>query len=126
MTEWIDIKEIERRICGMVGGAVGRVYLNNAPRAVADAADSFAVVELGSRIEDYNAYKRTELYIHLYVRERRSSVEDADAIHEISNRVLGLLPYSDGKMSILSPEVTYGGRLDTLSVTVIGCDLIIK
>lgn len=123
---WIDIKNIERKVCEMVGAYVGRVYLNNAPRAVSEKADCFAVVDFGDEIRDFNAYKTTGLYIYLYVREKASSVEDADKIHELSNKILDMFPYSDGEISILSPSVTYGGKLDTLSRVVIGCEMIIK
>lgn len=123
---WIDIKNIEQRLCEMVGTVVDTIFLNNAPIAVAEQSDSFAVVEIGSEIQDFYAYKKTYLYIYLYVREKLSSVEDAATIHDLSNKVLELFPYSDELMSVISPTVTYGGRLDTLSRIIIGCELIIK
>lgn len=123
---WIDLENIEKTIYELVDAVVTKTYLQNNPIAVPEKVSDFAVVQLGDRITDLNAYKKTELTIYLYVREKKSTIEDTRKLHDISNAVLGLFPYSDERISVYSAEATYGGRMNDLSRVIIGCEMIIK
>lgn len=126
MEKWIDITRLEKTWYDALKKVCKNVYINNAPRASAEPLPEYIVVGIGSSIENEGAYKSSSCNIYLYVRCKKSGVQDTVRIDEMVNEVLSLFPMSNGLFSAISPRVGYGTRDGEFTLCVIRCKLVIK
>lgn len=126
MALWVDIAGIEKSLYDEMKTLCPNVFVNNAPKSAPTAMGEFVVVNFGSAVYDRNAYKESYATIYLFVRNKRSSVENSARIAELSNKILTKLPIVTEKYSLTSPSVSYGTLNGEFTQTTIRCELLIK
>jgi len=123
---YINIEHIEKTLYDKLSEIVDNVYVNKHPLSITERLKEFAMVRVARIIHNYGAYKQTTGYVDLYVRLRDSGVENSTEIHELTNKVMTLFPYSDDCFSIISPSLTFGDIEGEFTRIMIRLDLIIK
>lgn len=123
---YINIEHIEKTLYDKVSEIVGTTYVNVHPRANIERLKQFAMVRVARIINDHGAYKRTTAYVDIYVRLKDSDLEDSTKIHELTNKVMAIFPYSDDVFSAITPELTFGDIESEFTRVMIRTELIIK
>lgn len=125
MAKWIDIVDIERSVRDTLKDVCDNVFINNAPVAVSEKMSSFIVADILGNVNDYHAYKNSYVYFTIYVRNRKSGVQDSVNIDALTNGVMELFPIKDDGYSIITPRLTYGRKVNDFVTATIRCEIII-
>lgn len=126
MAQWLKLSEIEKFIYDKMKEVSDNVFINAAPKSVSTPMKDYIVMSMGNAVYDRNAYKESYLLIYLYVRTKKTNIEDTLRLEELSNKILSFIPMATKNFSLTSPNVSYGAKLDEFSKVTIKCDLLIK
>lgn len=126
MGKEIDILTIEKSIYDGFKSVSDNVFINNAPRATADQMQDYITIDVGNNITFEGTYKKAYADFYLYVRQKKSDMDDVPRNNTLLNKLLSMIPFVTDTFSIITPTINIGGREGNFSVNVIRCDLIIK
>ena len=108
------------------------VFTGKRPQATPEQMQDFVVVSIPSRIEASTyggGYGSTSGYcnIEVYVKLKKSGLEDVNKIDEMVGEMLDIFPYKDGIIQLSRPQVMLRGN-DGLgfSAVLIRAELVIK
>lgn len=108
------------------------VFTNDRPAAVPKQMDNFIVVSLPGQLTSSTygcGFGNVQTYcnVEVYVRLKKSGVEDLNVMDALVGKVLSLFPISDSVITVSNPKLTLKGN-DGLgfSATLIRADLVIK
>ena len=109
-----------------------QVYTGNRPQATPEQMKDFVVVSVPSRLESSTyggGYGVTSGYcnIEIFVKLKKSGVEDANKLESLLGDLLDLFPYNDEVMQLTRPMVALRGN-DGLgfSAVLVRAELLIK
>ena len=109
-----------------------QVYTGNRPQATPEQMKDFVVVSVPSRLESSTyggGYGVTSGYcnIEIFVKLKKSGVEDANKLESLLGDLLDLFPYNDEVMQLTRPMVALRGN-DGLgfSAVLVRAELFIK
>jgi len=122
----IDILTIEKAIYEAFKQVSEHVFINNAPRATAEQMTDYIVIEVGNNITFEGTYKKAYADFYLYVRQKKSDMDDVPRNNTLFNKLLSMIPFVTDTFSIITPTVNIGGREGNFSVNAVRCNLIIK
>ena len=108
------------------------VFTGNRPQATCEQMSDFVVVSVPSRMESSTygggyGLKPSYCNIEIYVKQKKSGVEDVNKMDAMVSEVLSILPYSDERVQLTRPVVALRGS-DGLgfSAVLIRTELLIK
>lgn len=122
----IKLVDIERAIYNKLKGVSDNVYINNAPLATAEQKEDYIVIDFGNTIYNDGAYLSTTVIVYVFVRAKKSGVENSKRIDEIVNTLITEFPYTDNDVTILDPTLSIGVRVNDFTRSAISYRVIIK
>lgn len=124
--KWVDIVQIEEELYTQLSSVVDVVYVNHSPTSVPVKHNSYAIVSSGGSFTKRGSYKRSYGHIYLYVRNKKSGVENTVKIDDLSNRALMLFPIVTDYFSAIGESISYGTQIGEFTRMVIRFELRIK
>lgn len=122
----VSLTEIYASLRDRFAGICDRVFIDNAPNAVAEPMSSYLIIDVDSVTRNAGTWRLSQLRIWVCVRKRESGVQDLPTINEKTNAVLSRIPTSNDLYSVTSPQLEIGMQEGEFSYSLIECDLIIK
>ena len=130
--EDFKVKDALLSLYGLGKLASDHVFTGNRPQATPEQMVDFVVVSIPSRIEP-SAYgsgfgmMRVYCNIEIYVKLKKSGMEDVNKMAQMIDEILEAMPYQDKAVQISRPQVMLRGN-DGLgfSATLIRAELLIK
>ena len=126
------VKEVLQSLYGLGKLISNQVYTGNRPQATPEQMKDFVVVSVPSRLESSTyggGYGVTSGYcnIEIFVKLKKSGVEDANKLESLLGDLLDLFPYNDEVMQLTRPVVALRGN-DGLgfSAVLVRAELLIK
>ena len=130
--EDFKVREVLQSLYGLGKLISDYVFTGNRPQATPEQMKDFVVVSIPSRLESLTCgggFGVTSGYcnIEVYVKLKKSGLEDVNKMDEMIGEMLDILPYQDETIQIIRPQVMLKGS-DGLgfSATLIRAELVIK
>lgn len=126
MSKWLDIKEIEKTVYTKMQAVSEHVFVNNAPVAVPERMSDYIIIDVLGEVSDKGPYKESYCYLFVYVRNRKSGVQNTVSLDAKVNAVLSMIPMVDERFSMITPRLSYGRRVGEFTQASIRCKLVIN
>ena len=130
--EDFKVKDALQSLYGLGKLISDHVFTGNRPQATPEQMKDFVVVSIPSRLETStygSGYGATFGYcnIEIYIKLKKSGLEDVNKMDEMVGEMLGIFPYKDETIQLSRPQVMLRGN-DGLgfSATLIRAELLIK
>lgn len=130
--EDFKVKDALQSLYGLGKLASDYVFTGNRPQATPEQMADFVVVSIPSRIAPSTCgsgfgMMRGYCNIEIYVKLKKSGMEDVNKMAQMIDEVLEMIPYQDDAVQVLRPQVMLRGN-DGLgfSATLIRAELLIK
>lgn len=126
MEKWINLVELEQTWYNKLSSLFEKVYVNNAPSTFVEQIKNYAIISIGNSISNTGAYKESYGYIYMYVRNKKSNVQDSKSLEKTLNSVLALFPLTTDLFSAISPSIGYGTKEGEFTMAMVRFRIIIN
>lgn len=130
--EDFKVKDALQSLYGLGKLISDNVFTGNRPQATPEQMKEFVVVSIPSRLESSTyggGYGVTSSYcnIEIYVKLKKSGVEDVNKMDDMVGDMLDMIPYQDDIVQLSRPKIMLRGN-DGLgfSAVLVRADLLIK
>lgn len=120
----MDIGKINNLLESTFEGIGEAVYINQVPKAHVDRHECYVMVQMRNSVDNQGAWQRTYVTIHLVARDRKSGLENGEAIDRMVKQALERFPIVSEGITIISPEVVPWRRLTGFSYATISAQMI--